>query len=253
MADTASDLLNTIFADGHKPVRKVGRGMYHGGQAISFPTNKVASGIIRARSNLMADGLLHLDTDPNVVQLSPYPMEVAYWSTFDGETPAKRDHIPDMAILLRGGDVVFIDYVPMLEQIDTRRFRNRVVERVRHFREEFDAAYVVHDERSVRIEPRLSNLRLMWTHRARRTEPASLAHARQAIREAGLPVTIRSISDKAGFAHQAIIWEDDEAPTMVSETNLIFTAVMQLAMRGEVRLDLGKRLTLDSMIFEVAA
>jgi hypothetical protein len=29
--------------------------------------------------------------------------------------------------------------------------------------------------------------------------------------------------------------------------------VMQLAMRGEVRLDLGKPLTLDSMIYEVAA
>jgi hypothetical protein len=108
VADKSPDLLETIFADGHKPVRKIGRGMYHGGQAISFPTNKVGSGIVRARSNLMADGLLHLDTDPNVVHLSPYPMEVAYWSTFDGETPAKRDHIPDMAILLRGGPVEIV-------------------------------------------------------------------------------------------------------------------------------------------------
>ncbi|WP_258719370.1 hypothetical protein [Neorhizobium sp. SHOUNA12A] len=37
---------------------------------------------------------------------------------------------------------------------------------------------------------------------------------------------------------------------LLEETNLIFTAVMQLAMRGEVRLDLGMPLTLDAMVYE---
>jgi hypothetical protein len=253
VADANAALLEAIFADRHKPLREIGHGMYGRGHAISFPTNKVPSGVIRAHSTLMADGLLHLDTEPNVTQLSAYPLEVVYWSTKDGKTPEKRDHIPDIAAKLRDDSVVFIDYVPWNEQLDTRFFWRRVAERARHFREEFDCVYVVHDERSIRIEPRLSNLRLMWTHRARRTEPPSVAHARQIIRQAKLPVTIRTISDKADFARQAILWEGDDAPTLLEETNLIFTAVMQLAMRGEVRLDLGKPRTLDSMIYEVTA
>ncbi|TAW06610.1 hypothetical protein ELI25_29515 (plasmid) [Rhizobium ruizarguesonis] len=171
MADPNSALLEAIFAGRHKPLRQIGHGPGH---AISFPTNKVPSGVIRAHSTLMADGMQHLDTDPNVVQLSAYPLEVAYWSTKDGTTPDKRDHIPDIAAKLRDDSVVFIDYVPWNEQLDTRFF-------------------------------------LMWTHRPRRTEPASLTHARQIIREAKLPVTIRTISDKADFARQAILWEGDDA------------------------------------------
>lgn len=247
------DILKMIFADGHKPAHTVGRGMYEPGRAISFPTNKVHSGIIRARSTLMADGLLHLDTDPNVVQVSPYPMDIAYWSTYDGKTPVKRDHIPDMAIMLRDETVLFIDYIPLREQVDTPFFWRRVAERKRHFHGELGCGYAVHDERSIRIEPRLSNLRLMWTHKARRTEPMSLAHARETIRNFKLPTTIRMISDQAAFARQAVRWSDDDDPVLLEETNLIFTAVMQLAMRGEVRLNLGTPLTLDAMIYEVAA
>ncbi|EYR79792.1 hypothetical protein [Shinella sp. DD12] len=130
------DILETIFADSHKPAYTVGRGMYEPGRAISFPTNKIHSGIIRARSTLMADGLLHLDTDPNVVQLSPYPMEIAYWSTHDGKTPVKRDHIPDIAIILRDDRVMFIDYIRLNEQAETPFFWRRVAERKRHFQEE---------------------------------------------------------------------------------------------------------------------
>lgn len=247
------DILSTIFDDKHKPAHTVGRGMYEPGRAISFPTNKVPSGVIRARSTLMADGLLHLDTDPNVVQLSPYPMEIAYWSTHDGKTPIKRDHIPDMAIMLRDDRILFLDYISMNEQADTPFFWRRVAERKRHFQDELGCAYAVHDERSIRIEPRLSNLRLMWTHKARRTEPTSLAHARETIRNSKLPTTIRTISEQAAFAHQAVRWSDDDDPVLLEETNLVFTAVMQLAMRGEVRLDLGKALTIDAMIYEVAA
>lgn len=158
-----NNILDAIFADGHKPAHTVGRGMYEPGRAISFPTNKVPSGVIRARSTLMADGLLHLDTDPNIVQLSPYPMEVAYWSTQDGKMPVKRDHIPDMAIMLRDDRILFVDYIPLQDQANIPFFWRRVAERKRHFQDELGCDYAVHDERSIQIEPRLSNLRLMWT------------------------------------------------------------------------------------------
>jgi hypothetical protein len=247
----AAAILEDIFSDNHKPVRKIGHGMFEPGRAISFPTSKVATGIVRARSLLMADGLLHLDTDPNVIQVSPYPMEIGYWSTLDEKTPAKRDHIPDVAIQLRDESVVFIDYVTVRGQNDTPFFWRRRAERVRHFRDQLGCTYAVHDERSIRIQPRLSNLRLMWSHRQRPTEPPSLSLAREALRRTKLPTTIRAISDNAAFSRQAIRWAEDEVPVLLEETNLIFTAVMQMAMRGEVRLDLGKRLTLDSTVYEV--
>ncbi|CDN57696.1 Hypothetical protein RG1141_PA08640 (plasmid) [Neorhizobium galegae bv. officinalis bv. officinalis str. HAMBI 1141] len=78
----------------------------------------------------------------------------------------------------------------------------------------------------------------------------SLAHARETIRNSKLPTTIRTISDQTTFARQAVRWSDDDDPVLLEETNLIFTAVMQLAMRGEVRLDLGMPLTLDAMVYE---
>ncbi|MCS4089645.1 hypothetical protein [Rhizobium sp. BK176] len=248
----ADAILTAIFDDDHKPARKIGRGMYHPGRAVVFPTKKVPTGSIRARSPLMADGLIHLDTDPKVVRLSPYPLETAYWSTLDEETPAKRDHIPDIAIMLRDDRIVFIDYVPLAEQAATPHFARRVAERTRHFRNEFGCAYAVHDERSVRIQPLLSNLRLMWAHRQLGFETAAQANARHFVRLASLPATIRTISENAGRTHQAIKWEGDEHPTPLPETDLVFTAVMQLAMRGEVRLDLGKPLTFDSTVQETA-
>jgi len=247
----AAALLQMIFADGHKPVRKVGRSMYGTGHAVSHPSSKVASGIVRARSPLMADGLLHLDTDPNVVRMSPYPMSVFYWSTNGDETSVKREHIPDMAIKRGDGTVVFLDYVSSVEQAATPRFQLRVAERLRHFGEEFGCGYQVLDERTIRIEPRLSNVRLMWTHRERETEPRSLSHAREALRRTPLPNTIRAVSENADISRQAISWAGEDLPTAVDETNLVFTAVMQLAMRGDVLLDLGRPLTLDSTIHEV--
>ncbi len=246
-------ILETIFSEGHKPVRKVGRSMYGTGHAVSHPSSKVASGIVRARSPLMADGLLHLDTDPNVVQLSPYPLEALIWSTIDGVTPVKVEHIPDMAILMRDDSVAFLDYVEFAAQKTTPGFRRLVAERVRYFQGELGCAYSVLDEHEVRREPRLSNVRLMWTHRSRPTEPQSLTHARQAIRATRLPATIRSVFEASGIGRQAIRWVGDDAPTAVKETNLLFTAAMQLAMRGEVRLDLGRPLTLDSTIYGVTA
>jgi hypothetical protein len=249
----AATILKRIFAEGHKPAREMERGMYLPGHAVSFPTSKVPSRLIRCRSVLMADGLVHLDTDPNVVQLSPYPMETNYWSTRDEKTPSKRKHIADVAIKFRDDRVIFVDYVTMREQADRPFFWRRKAERARHYREEFDCAYSVLDERSIRIEPRMANLRLMWTHRQLPTEPPSLALAREALRHAKLPTSIQSISDSARVSRQAIRWSKDEKPVLIEETNLIFSAVMQLAMRGEVRLDLGKPLTMDSIVHEVTA
>jgi len=249
--DKTEALLETIFSDDHKPVRKVGRSMYGTGHAVSHPSAKTPSGIVRARSPLMADGLLHLDTDPNVMRISPYPTVELVWSALDGEARAKVEHIPDVAILTRDDRVVFIDYVEVVFQRATKDFDRLVAERVRHYREELGCAYSVLDERSIRAEPRMSNLRLMWTHRSRPTEPQSLAHARQALRLASLPCSIRAVSDSADIARQGIVWDGDDRPTLIDETDLVFTAVMQLAMRGEVRLDLGLPLTLDSTIHEV--
>ncbi|MBY5668791.1 hypothetical protein HFO43_09570 [Rhizobium leguminosarum] len=248
-----ASILDTIFSNGHQPETLVGRGMYHLGQAVSFPTQKTWSGIIRARSLLMADGLLHLDTDVGVAQLSAYPMTVSYWSTRDGKTPVKRLHTPDLAIRMTDGSVTFIDYVTLNEQQAKPYFWRRHAERVRHYQNELGCAFAVHDERSVRIEPRLSNLRLMWTHRSRPTEPPSLAHAREAIRMTSLPSTIRAISEMAMLSRQAVHWEEDDEPVLLEGVDLIFTAVMQMAMLGEVRVDLGKRINLDSIVYGGAA
>lgn len=251
--DKATSLIETIFSAGHNPVRKIGRSMYGTGHAVSHPSTKSPTGIVRARSPLMADGLLHLDTDPNVVRISPYPMEALIWSTTDGVTPVKTEHVPDVAILTQDGSVTFVDYVEVSEQRKTAGFRRLVAERIRHFQGELGCAYAVMDELEVRREPRLSNVRLMWTHRSRPTEPQSLSRARQAIRTARLPATIRSVFEASGVGRQAIRFAGDGVPTALRETNLLFSAAMQLAMRGEVRLDLGRPLTLDSTIYGVTA
>ncbi|MBZ7924394.1 hypothetical protein LAC81_27075 [Ensifer adhaerens] len=236
-------LLKEIFADGHSPVREIGRR-----RRISFPTDKASTGLIKAHSPLMADGLLHLDTDPKVVRLAPYPVGISCLSRLDGSATGNSDYIPDIAILLRDHSVVFSDFVPLTEQVDSC-FSARVAERVRYFRNRLDCAYSVLDERSVRIEPRLSNLRVMWSHAARGTEPTSLARAREVVRRARLPATIQAISETAEFVHQSIRWSSQEKPVLLKETNLIFTAVMQLAISGEVRLDLGKPFSLRSVVY----
>ncbi|MFS8147638.1 hypothetical protein [Rhizobium sp. BR 249] len=240
--------LRKMFSENHEPAMVVGKKRYHPTLPVPFPTTKAPKGLIRARLPLMADGLTHLDTDPRVVAISPYPLAAHYWATGDPEKPEKREHVPHVAIEMRDQTVVFIDYIPLTRQKLEPWIARRTRDLKAHFREQFERDYIVLDERHLWVEPRFSNVKLMWQHKSRVGEPPSLITARAAVRAARLPATIDQIWRNAGSPRLGFRWEGEASAIELRQANPIFTAVMQLAMRGELRLDLGQPLSMSSVV-----
>ena len=71
------------FEPGHQPVFAVPKRKKGGATANHVPSRKSVSGEgIRAASPLMRDFLWHLEVDPSVRLISPYPVELEY-QTYD--------------------------------------------------------------------------------------------------------------------------------------------------------------------------
>jgi len=95
---------------------------------VHFPTAKCAHGLIRARSPLMGDGLMHIDTDPQVVGLAAYPTTFTYVSGNERGELANRELIPDLVILFKDRSTAFVQFVSFKEQHSRPLFQRKVEE-----------------------------------------------------------------------------------------------------------------------------
>jgi len=187
-----------MFGPDHKPVKTFKPRIRHRNMRGRFPTEKCRStGMIRTRLPLMLDGLVHVDTNPDVVAIAAYPITFDYLSAnSDGEVVG-RSHTPDIGVLTRRGKVIFIDYVPYRVQQDTPWIKQRTAELRLHL-EQFGAAYAIHDERSIYIQPRFNNLNLMKAHKPLPYQLAAIAETCRAIMRQPLPSTIGELCRMSG-------------------------------------------------------
>lgn len=231
-----------MFGPDHKPVKIYKPRIRHRNMRGRFPTEKCRStGSIRTRLPLMLDGLVHLDTDPDVVAIAPYPITFDFVSA-DGEGGAVgRSHTPDAGVLAADGKVVFVDWIPYRLQQDLPWIETRTAELRLHL-ERYGASYAIHDERSIYIQPRFNNLNLIEAHKPLPYQYAGIAETCRAILRQPLPSTIGELCRMN--APNAIVarWEDEPASAfkLVPEVNVVFTACMQLAYRGKIELDLSR-------------
>jgi len=86
--------------------------------------------------------------------------------------------------------------------------------------------FVVLDEDAIRLQPRLSNCEIMLRHREPGADDEALMAVRDAIAALGVPTTIGAVTARAGLVSAP---GEDRA----------FTALMRLALAGEIALDLS--------------
>ncbi len=192
----------------------------------------------------MADGLIHLETDPRVVRIAVYPpkLEYAVWNDISRRSKV-RTVSPDVAVQDDNGHVTVIEYVPIAIQDEREGFAERVRVLREIYRDEHDCGYAVHSELSVRIEPRMTNLRRQYEHSFVDDRPA-LEALRDALYRYGLPSTIGAIRTAASLpppVYQVLAGNGDAAfSRTLDEIDRHFTALMQLAHRGEIEIDLSR-------------
>ena len=222
------------FELGHQPVFQVPKRKKGGTTANHVPSRKSVSGRgIRAAQPLMRDFLWHLEVDPSVRLISPYPLQLEY-QTYDRYGPSgTAKHIPDLGILKRDGSVVYCDIVPeaILQEQWYRERRRPLLEEA--YFDQCGAGYSILTELSIHIQPLMNNVRRLWRD-SRNQEPAAMRAVRRAL--GMLPPTPRAI----GVIADAAEYRD---------RNAAIACVLQLACTGYLRIDLSVPISEDTTVF----
>jgi hypothetical protein len=230
------------FEEDHEPLRKVRKRVMHRMLPGPFPTRKAVGGHIRASQPLMMDGLIHHDTDPACVRISAFPVEARYLSAVPDGGAVVRSHVPDVGLLRDDGAICYVDYIPLNIQTEMPWLEQRTRELRLAFREQFGAAYAVHDERCIYIRPRFQNLQTMWKHQLQGVDDEALMAVRKALVSLPAPTTIAEIRTAAALPRLQMVWSHPEREHRVDldDVDRAFSSVMQLAMNGEVWIDLSR-------------
>lgn len=227
----------TLFTHAHVPGWKVEWGTRYRTLPVTFPTDKAAGGEIIARLPLMADGLVHIDTDPDVIAIAAYPMTIEYMSARRNNTAVKREHLPDLAVLRRDRSVVFIDYEPCNEQERMPWLPKRTRELSNHIASHYGCAYAVHDERCLRAHPLFPNLKAMCAHKPTALDPPEIRIVIGALRRCRFP-------SRLGVLRKALHGDVELRAVFrvldIGGADAVFTSVMQMCVTGELDIDLSK-------------
>lgn len=234
-----------IFNEPYVPGRQIKDRARHPTLPGVFPTRKARTSWVRTRLPLMMDGLIHLETDPRVVRIAVYPPKLEYsvWHDLSGRSKV-RSVSPDVAVLEDDGHVTVVEYVPVAIQDERRGFADRVRVLKEIYAEEHGCGYAVHSELSVRIEPRMTNLRRQYEHSFVRDDAAREA-VRDALYRMELPTVIAEVRRRVRLPPPVYLAVGSDPGDVVFRRDLddidrVFTALLQLAHCGEIEVDLSR-------------
>ncbi len=206
----------------------------------SFPTSKSALHLVRPRSALMRDLLIHLDTDPAIVRIAAYPEEVDYWTVATNGEPTLRTHVPDVGILRRDGSIVVIDVVPRDEMKSNRaRIEQRTGDLKAHY-SGFGAGYIALGDAEIYLQPQFDNRRDMWQHKAFDGQDPAIGQIALAILSQPLPMRLGDLARRLTAPCPREEWLDQSGP--------LYSAAKQLVMSGDVEIDLTKPFSLFTVV-----
>lgn len=235
-----------IFSEHHEPrivfpprVREHGR--------FRFTTSKYETGnSIVTRNKWMAHGLALMDGDPDIVALSPYPITIRYLGRNASNGVEWKDHVPDLAVLRRNGDVAFMDF---FHDLDTRRDDDRTHALQISLQEDCSATYEVMWATQILKQPRFFNRNLLHANRPRRGE-VDLTIIERSILEQRLPTTIEELSNMLPLNVLVERWGDDARSSAepVAGVHVVFSACLRLCYLGRVDLDMSKPLSTSSIV-----
>ena len=239
------------FGDDHVPLVKVAKSQKRQEIPVTFPTHKAAQKSIRARSTLMRDALIHFETNPDVVRISAYPIQIEYEASDRYGPVESLKHIPMVGVWSRQKQASYFDIVPVAIQSEQKWIASRTQRLKREFWEQYRATYAVLDEDILHIQPRMMNLATIY-HHAYRHEEAAVIQARRALATLPERTTIQSVIDVAALPQRVhVFYEEDGSIAqhrVLSEVQRAFSAVMWLAVQGELKVDISTLISPASFV-----
>lgn len=193
-------------------------------------TDKAARGQVVALGQLQCDLAAHLLANPAHAVVHERPHTLTFYDVHRDGTIDRFEHVPMFGVRFRDGSVAFVD-TRRDDEIDAAWLRREVL-LAGAYREDHGVRYACLRESVVRVEPLLPNLRIV-RHAANPGDRTAILAVRTAIGRIGLPGTV-------GAIRAAVPLITGLEGTLGAERfDRAFSALMALALSGEVRLDLS--------------
>jgi hypothetical protein len=159
--------------------------------------------------------------------------QLTYWTPGLGGAFKQRLYTPDIVLRRQGGQMAVIEVKAEAFTRDSY-WREREPYIRRAYKQDHATDFVVVTERVVRVQPRLSNYEKMLRLGARLHDPVALAAVRDALSSTSPNSSLGEICDA----------------TLLTQNRLprAYSALMSLALKGEVVLDLDRPLSLSTRI-----
>ena len=224
---------------GARPVRRIKAKTKRISRPGRFATSKTfVREPIRTESVLEMDGLAHVETNPRYLKIAPQPHRLTFHVCEPDGSTRVDTYVPDLAVLTVEGNVVIVDFKwSWLRSLPEWAEIEPVIREA--YRIDHGAHFVVLTEEHIHVEPRRTNVAIMLLHRAPAENAGAVTAVRGAIGRVGLPSTIGEIRAASGLPTDGV-------------RDCAFSALMELAMDGEVSLDMS-RLFDDLTIVRVGA
>lgn len=199
-----------------------------------FPTAKGTQGALRTESLLEWECLTHFEAHPDVAMMATQPHKLRYLRRRPDGGSFYARYTPDVAMRSRDGRLAVVEVKPS-KKADTPEWRAKAAA-LRAAYAEVGVAFSTWTERSIKVQPRHANVAMMLQHR--RTVPDDEADvlASAALLHLGLPASLGDVCAMCPL------------PAPHAYVDRAYTAVINMALRGEVRLDLSRPLGRDTVI-----
>lgn len=191
-----------------------------------FPTKKGTLPSLRAESNLEMDGFAHFEVNPRCVLMAAQPHRLTFPEPLPEGGTRIATYVPDLAIRMDDGTVAVVDFkVARYARLPRWAAREAVLRRCYA---DHGATFRTVTDEAIGVEPRATNVRVMLARRPWQGDREAAAAVDAAIAALGLPTTIAAIRGAAGLREAQ------------PDADRAFSAVVDLAIRGVVALDLGR-------------
>jgi hypothetical protein len=167
-----------------------------------------------------------LCADYRILEYGVQPHTLTYWTPNSNGSRTKHTYVPDFVVQDREGRLMVIEvkasYFTTLPYWQSREPYIREAYALDH-----GVPFLLFTERDIRIQPRLANFEIMLRHRGPPDDPEAEHIVRDILRNLGGVTTIGDVCAKGRLP----------APP---GSDRCYTALMRLALRGEISLDIAK-------------
>lgn len=220
---------------GAMPVRKIKPRTGRLSMPGHFPTRKGTLPSLRTESLLELEGLGQFEVNHECLLLAAQPHHLVFEQLQPDGGTVRRVYTPDLAILLNDKSIVVIDFKPAAF---ARSHAWREKEAFLAFTYERDHGVIFRTitNEMTGIEPRRTNVSIMLMHRPVVRDDDAMVTLASVIASVSLPSTIGEITRLAGLK--------SEQP----EIDRAFSGLMEMAITGEIALDLGLPLSANTVV-----